>query len=47
MVQYFAIVAVGGIDANGPLQRLQAKDLEAWEQKRVKRLPGEVDGILE
>ncbi|KAF1999598.1 cytochrome c oxidase assembly protein COX16, mitochondrial [Amniculicola lignicola CBS 123094] len=27
--------------------RLQAKDLEAWEQRRVKRLPGEIDGILE
>lgn len=29
------------------IQRLQAKDLENWEQRRVKRLPGEVDGILE
>ena len=28
-------------------QRLQAKDLENWEQRRVKRLPGEIDGILE
>lgn len=27
-------------------QRLAAKDLENWEQKRVKRLPGESDGIL-
>ncbi|KAF2747395.1 cytochrome c oxidase-like protein-assembly factor cox16 [Sporormia fimetaria CBS 119925] len=27
--------------------RLQAKDLENWEQRRVKRLPGEIDGILE
>ncbi|KAF2019577.1 cytochrome c oxidase assembly protein COX16, mitochondrial [Aaosphaeria arxii CBS 175.79] len=27
--------------------RLQAKDLEDWEQRRVKRLPGEIDGILE
>ncbi|KAF2133463.1 cytochrome c oxidase assembly protein COX16, mitochondrial [Dothidotthia symphoricarpi CBS 119687] len=26
--------------------RLQAKDLEDWEQRRVKRLPGEPDGIL-
>ncbi|KAF2660482.1 cytochrome c oxidase-like protein-assembly factor cox16 [Lophiostoma macrostomum CBS 122681] len=26
--------------------RLQAKDLENWEQRRVKRLPGEIDGIL-
>lgn len=29
------------------LQRLAAKDLDNWEQKRVKRLPGEIDGILE
>lgn len=28
------------------LQRLAAKDLDNWEQKRVKRLPGEHDGIL-
>jgi cytochrome c oxidase assembly protein subunit 16 len=27
-------------------QRLQAKDLEDWEQRRVKRLPGEPDGTL-
>jgi cytochrome c oxidase assembly protein subunit 16 len=27
-------------------QRLAAKDLDNWEQKRVKRLPGEHDGIL-
>jgi len=26
--------------------RLQAKDLEDWEQRRVKRLPGEPDGTL-
>ncbi|KAI1307447.1 cytochrome c oxidase assembly protein COX16-domain-containing protein [Xylaria venustula] len=26
--------------------RLAAKDLDDWEQKRVKRLPGENDGIL-
>ncbi|KAI2632823.1 cytochrome c oxidase assembly protein COX16-domain-containing protein [Xylaria nigripes] len=26
--------------------RLAAKDLDDWEQKRVKRLPGETDGIL-
>ncbi|KAK3310905.1 cytochrome c oxidase assembly protein COX16-domain-containing protein [Chaetomium strumarium] len=26
--------------------RLAAKDLDNWEQKRVKRLPGEHDGIL-
>lgn len=29
------------------LQRLQAKDLDNWEQRRVKRLKGEIDGILE
>ena len=29
------------------LQRLAAKDLEDWEQVRVKRLPGEPDGVLE
>jgi cytochrome c oxidase assembly protein subunit 16 len=28
------------------MQRLQAKDLEDWEQRRVKRLPGEPDGTL-
>lgn len=28
------------------LQRLAAKDLDDWEQKRVKRLPGEPDGVL-
>lgn len=33
--------------ANVGLQRLQAKDLENWEQRRVKRLPGEIDGVLE
>ncbi|KAH8661930.1 cytochrome c oxidase assembly protein COX16-domain-containing protein [Xylariales sp. PMI_506] len=26
--------------------RLAAKDLDDWEQKRVKRLPGEQDGVL-
>ncbi|KAH9872042.1 Cytochrome oxidase assembly [Plenodomus biglobosus] len=26
--------------------RLQAKDVEDWEQRRVKRLPGEPDGTL-
>lgn len=29
------------------LQRLAAKDIDNWEQKRVKRLPGENDGIIE
>jgi cytochrome c oxidase assembly protein subunit 16 len=28
------------------MQRLAAKDLNDWEQKRVKRLPGEHDGVL-
>jgi cytochrome c oxidase assembly protein subunit 16 len=28
------------------LQRLAAKDLDDWEQKRVKRLPGEHDGKI-
>jgi cytochrome c oxidase assembly protein subunit 16 len=27
-------------------QRLAAKDIDNWEQKRVKRLKGESDGIL-
>ena len=27
-------------------QRLATKDIDDWEQKRVKRLPGEHDGIL-
>ncbi|KAI2611793.1 cytochrome c oxidase assembly protein COX16-domain-containing protein [Hypoxylon sp. NC1633] len=26
--------------------RLAAKDIDNWEQKRVKRLPGEPDGVL-
>ncbi len=33
-------------DSNIILQRLAAKDLSDWEQRRVKRLPGEPDGIL-
>lgn len=28
-------------------QRLATKDIDNWEQRRVKRLPGEPDGILE
>lgn len=28
------------------VQRLAAKDLDDWEQKRVERLPGENDGRL-
>jgi cytochrome c oxidase assembly protein subunit 16 len=27
-------------------QKLAAKDIDNWEQQRVKRLPGEPDGIL-
>jgi cytochrome c oxidase assembly protein subunit 16 len=27
-------------------QRLSGRDLDNWEQQRVKRLPGENDGIL-
>ncbi|KAI0204130.1 cytochrome c oxidase assembly protein COX16-domain-containing protein [Astrocystis sublimbata] len=27
--------------------RLAAKDLDDWEQRRVKRLPGEHDGIID
>jgi len=27
-------------------QRLATKDIDDWEQKRVKRLPGEHEGIL-
>lgn len=29
-----------------PVQKLAAKDLDSWEQKRVKRLPGEHDGVI-
>ena len=32
--------------ADRRVQKLAAKDLDNWEQKRVKRLPGEHDGIL-
>ncbi|KAF2115783.1 cytochrome c oxidase-like protein-assembly factor cox16 [Lophiotrema nucula] len=35
------------VDMKEEYYRLQAKDLENWEQRRVKRLPGEIDGILE
>ncbi|KAK8192495.1 Cytochrome oxidase assembly [Zalaria obscura] len=34
------------IDLNEEYYKLAAKDLDNWEQKRVKRLPGEHDGIL-
>lgn len=32
--------------SNDSIQRLSAKDLDDWEQKRVKRLPGEHDGVI-
>lgn len=34
------------IDLKEEYYKLAAKDLDSWEQKRVKRLPGEHDGIL-
>ncbi|KAI9874775.1 MAG: Cytochrome oxidase assembly [Pleopsidium flavum] len=34
------------VDLNEEYYRLAAKDLDDWDQKRVKRLPGEHDGIL-
>ncbi|TGO91176.1 hypothetical protein BPOR_0036g00060 [Botrytis porri] len=34
------------VDMNEEYYRLAAKDLDDWEQKRVKRLPGEHDGKL-
>ncbi|KAM0689093.1 hypothetical protein Q7P36_011170 [Cladosporium allicinum] len=30
----------------GARDKLAAKDLDNWEQKRIKRLPGEHDGVL-
>ncbi|KAF2843623.1 hypothetical protein M501DRAFT_924553 [Patellaria atrata CBS 101060] len=35
------------IDIRDEYYRLAAKDLDNWEQKRVKRLPGEIDGVIE
>lgn len=35
------------VDMKEEYYRLAAKDLDSWEQRRVKRLPGEPDGILE
>lgn len=32
------------VDINEEYYRLAAKDIDSWEQKRVKRLPGEPDG---
>jgi len=34
------------IDIRDEYYRLSAKDLHNWEQKRIKRLPGEPDGVL-
>ena len=34
------------VDINEEYYRLAAKDLDSWEQKRVKRLPGENDGTV-
>ncbi|KAK5137556.1 Cytochrome c oxidase subunit 7A [Meristemomyces frigidus] len=34
------------IDLKDEYYKLAAKDLDNWEQKRVKRLPGEHDGVL-
>jgi len=34
------------VDINEEYYRLAAKDIENWEPKRVKRLPGEHDGVL-
>ncbi|MCJ1310802.1 Cytochrome oxidase assembly [Agyrium rufum] len=34
------------VDMKEEYYRLAAKDLDDWEQKRVKRLPGEHDGLL-
>ncbi|GAB1311664.1 Cytochrome oxidase assembly [Madurella fahalii] len=41
-------VGKGGrkVDIREEYYRLAAKDLDNWEQKRVKRLPGESDGVL-
>lgn len=36
-----------GNEANETTQKLAAKDLDNWEQKRIKRLPGEPDGVME
>ncbi|KAH8772936.1 cytochrome c oxidase assembly protein COX16-domain-containing protein [Hyaloscypha finlandica] len=34
------------VDMKEEYYRLAAKDLDDWEQKRVKRLPGEHDGVI-
>ena len=35
------------VDMKEEYYRLAAKDLDDWEQKRVRRLKGEPDGILD
>ncbi|QDS75540.1 Cytochrome oxidase assembly [Venturia effusa] len=35
------------VDPKEEYYRLAAKDIDNWEQRRVERLPGEPDGILE
>ncbi|KAL2038717.1 hypothetical protein N7G274_008475 [Stereocaulon virgatum] len=34
------------VDINEEYYRLAAKDLDDWDNKRVKRLPGEHDGVI-
>ncbi|CUS07793.1 unnamed protein product [Tuber aestivum] len=34
------------VDMNEEYYRLSAKDLDNWEQKRIKRFEGEPDGVL-
>ncbi|KAF2724893.1 hypothetical protein K431DRAFT_216708 [Polychaeton citri CBS 116435] len=34
------------VDLQEEYYKLAAKDLDDWEQRRVKRLPGEHDGVL-
>jgi len=34
------------VDMKEEYYRLAAKDLDDWEQKRIKRLPGEHDGVI-
>ena len=41
-VDGFTMLSVLMVDS----QKLAAKDLDDWEQKRVKRLPGEHDGVM-
>lgn len=41
-----SLIVVTFADDDLASQRLAAKDLDDWEQKRVKRLPGESDGVL-